>query len=368
MSAPLPAIPVAYYRADDLYALDVAARDFGARLGEGALGGALERWRTTGDATTADRLAERVGTAPLFGGGTLVVVAEPGPLVRSTAERDALAGVVRSVAPGNGLVFLESVDGSGRAPAALDRLRDDVAAAGGETREFKAPKEAQLSGWIEARARERGLRLARGAAQALAERVGGFVREGDVDRRRQGQMAVAELDKLALYRPTDEVTPDDVKALVAEAVPGSTWALLDAIAGRRTRLATELLDRLLDTTPEPVLVVVIHRRLRELLEVADRMESGETPGSLVRSMKLKPYRAEKLTDAARAWTPLELEDALEALLDVDVAVKGATGTMVSEAQRRLAFTLWIAEHVRPGPRPGQAAIDATPRPTRPAPA
>ena len=50
--------------------------------------------------------------------------------------------------------------------------------------------------WIEERAGERGVRLERGAAQELATRVGAFVREGDVDRRRQGRLAVSELDKL----------------------------------------------------------------------------------------------------------------------------------------------------------------------------
>jgi hypothetical protein len=90
-------------------------------------------------------------------------------------------------------------------------------------------------------------------------------------------------------------------------------------------------------------------------------------------MKLKPFRAEKLAEAAHGWTTAELTDALEALLEVDVAVKGATGTMASDAQRRLAFTLWVAEHVRPsrdrhGKGASGAGVAPTRRPTRPAPA
>ena len=84
------------------------------------------------------------------------------------------------------------------------------------------------------------MRLAPGAARTLAERVGAFVREADVDRRRQGQLAVAELDKLALYRPDGPVTADDVRELSAEAVPASAWALLDAVAWRRTQEAADL--------------------------------------------------------------------------------------------------------------------------------
>ena len=80
-----------------------------------------------------------------------------------------------------------SSDGGGKRAAALEALEAQVRASGGDTRELKAPKEAQLAAWIGERARERGIPLADGAAKELATRVGGFVREGDVDRRRPGR-------------------------------------------------------------------------------------------------------------------------------------------------------------------------------------
>ena len=58
------------------------------------------------------------------------------------------------------------------------------------------------------------------------------VKDRDVDRRRMSELANAELEKLALYRPGGTVTNDDIEALVAEAVPGSTWAFLDALGSR----------------------------------------------------------------------------------------------------------------------------------------
>ncbi|HEU0235004.1 MAG TPA: hypothetical protein VFR14_01050, partial [Candidatus Limnocylindrales bacterium] len=167
---------------------------------------------------------------------------------------------------------------------------------------------------------------------------------GDVDRRRQGQLAVGELDKLALYRLDAPVTVDDVRALVAEAIPGSAWAFLDAVAARRVARAIELLDRLAADTHELVILVQLHRRIRELLVVADHLASGTRPGDLVRILKVKPYRAEKLVEAARAWTPDELERALVALVDVDATVRGADGA-ADDAQRRLALTLWVVEQV-----------------------
>jgi DNA polymerase III subunit delta len=337
-----------YFFGDDGYGLDRAADELFAKLEAEAPG--LDRWRVSGDATSAGRIAERVATGSLFGGGTLVVVVDPGPLVRSAQDRDELVGVIDTVAAGNGLVFLEPTDGSNRRPAALLAVQKAIVAAGGEARELKAPKEGQLAAWIETRARERGMTLAAGAAKELATRVGGFVREGDVDRRRQGQLAVTELDKLSLYRPATAVSVDDVKALVAEVVPGSAWAFLDAVAQRRVDRALEFLDRLLESTHELVILVQLHRRIRELIEVADHLASGASPGSLVRTMGLKPFRAEKLVEQARAWSQAELDEALASLVELDATVRGAPGTPVGDAQRRLAFVLWVGEKVgRPAP-------------------
>jgi DNA polymerase III delta subunit len=334
---------LAYFHGDDAYGLDRAADAVFAQLAAAEPG--LERIRVRGDGTTAQSLAAQVATAPMFGGGMLVVVVEPGPLLKKAEDRDTLLGLLGTVAPGNGLVFLEPDDGSNRPAAGLSALERAVREAGGDVRALKAPKAGQLAGWIEQRARERGVRLGPGAARELTTRIGGFVQEGDVDRRAQAQQAIAELDKLALYRLEGTVTVDDVQALVAEAIPGSAWAFLDAVGMRRLPRALELLDRLLEVTPELVLLTQLHRRIRELMEVADRLASRETPGSLVQSMKLKPFRAERLVEQARTWTLPELDAALAGLVDLDAALRGSPGNPSHEAQRRLAFVLWVGERV-----------------------
>ena len=91
-----------------------------------------------------------------------------------------------------------------------------------------------MEGWIANRAKQLDATLGPGAAHLLAERVGAYVREGDVDRRRQTELANAELEKLALYRPDAPITTADVEQLVGEAVPGSTWAFLDAVGAPPT--------------------------------------------------------------------------------------------------------------------------------------
>lgn len=357
--------PLAYYFGDDAWSLERAAEALARRVA-GEDGPTLERWRASGAVTSAALIGERVATGALFGGGTVAVVADPGPLIRSKAAREELTAMLSTVAPGNALVFVDPLDRfpkDGRLTGDRAVLAAAIETAGGEVRGFAAPTAGGMARWIEDRAAERGMRLDRGAAQALAERVGAFVREGDVDRRRQGQLAVQELDKLALYRLDQPVTTDDVVALVAEAVPASTWALLDAIAWRRTPDAADLLDRVLDVTPEPVVLVQLHRRVRELIEVADLVASGSPIRDLPRMLKLHPFRAETLAKQAAGWTLVELENALDGLLELDAKVKGAGQAMGNERTRRLAFTLWLATSVSPrGATPrADAGWAATPR-------
>jgi DNA polymerase III delta subunit len=339
----VPTAPLGYYWGDDSYGVSRGPDALAVRLaGDGE---PLYRVRLTGSSTTASEIGEKVATSTMFGGGTLVVVAEPAPLVSTKPLAARLAETLAAIAPGNGLAFLDSVDGSAsyRRPASLETLRNAVAAAGGDVREFKAPTRDQMPRWIGDRARERQINISPAAAALLAERVGANVRERDVDRRRQGELAVAELEKLALYRLDGQIVPEDVKTLVADAVPGSTWAFLDAIGMRRAAEAAELADRL-DDVPGPVLIVHLHRRIKELIEIADMVATGSSAATIIRTLKLNPYRAERLAEQARTWTLPELEAALEGLLELDAALKGREGG--GELRRRSAVSLWIVERVR----------------------
>jgi DNA polymerase III delta subunit len=342
-----PASPLAFFWGDDELSAARAIDRFEATLAA-ERGAPMERWLVLGNRNIASNLIaglrERVATPVMFGGGTLAIVQNAGALVVKNEDRDALLEAMTVVAPGNALLILDASQSTAKAPTPK-RLADAVAAAGGLVRQFKSPKGGALAGWIEAEARERGLALAPGTAKLLAERVGGFVQEGDVERRHQTRIASMELDKLALYRAPEPITPDDVRALVAEAVPSSVWAFTDAVGKRRVEPALELLDRLLDDTPEPVLLAVLHRRIRELLETGDRIGAGERLPAIGKAMGIvSEYRMEQLRDQAKAWTTAELTAALDGLVELDAMVKGVAGSEFGDAQRHLAFSLWVIDH------------------------
>ena len=315
-------------------------------------GAPMERWLLRGNRNSATALIAdlhmRVGTPVMFGGGTLAIVMNAGALIVKGQDRDAFLAAIELVAPGNALVILDASQSTARAPAPK-RLADAVSEAGGTVRRFASPKGGALSGWIEVEARERGLHLLPGTAKVLAERVGGFVQEGDTERRQQTRIASMELDKLSLYRGDAPIGPDDVHALVAEAVPGSVWAFTDAVGDRQVERALEWLDRLLEATPEPVLLAVLHRRIRELIETGDRLHNGERLSAIGKAMGVNSeFRMDKLREQARVWTTSELVAALDGLVELDVMVKGVPGAERGDAQRRLSFSLWVIDHAGRG--------------------
>ena len=363
--------PLAYIWGDDAWSIDRAARDL-AQTWAAEDGTPLETWRASmeDDAGESDigssgkrrgRLLDEIGmrlaTSTMFGGGTLVVVRQPGPLLREAAARERTTALLDAVAPGNGLCFVDLIGQDAKGPAGSGVLRDAVAAAGGLVRELPALTRERMEAWLVVRATELGVRLGPGAAGTLAQRVGAYVREGDVDRRRRSELANGELEKLALYRPGGEVTRADIEELVPEAIPGSTWAFLDAVASRQAGVAATIAERLLaGGTPLPVLVGQLHRRLRDLILVREHLDAGTRNAELVKFMKLQPFRAQKLSEQAATWTADSLVDALGGLLELDLRSKGIslTGATVhmDDAVDALGLQLWIAEHairVRPGP-------------------
>jgi DNA polymerase III delta subunit len=310
-----------------------------------------------------DGVAERLSISPMFSAGTLVVVRQPASLLREAAARERLLKLVVEMAPGNALCFLDlTAQGGGAAQQGV--LRDAIGATGGAVREFPALSRERMEAWITTRAQELEISLAPGAARMLAERIGAYVREGDVDRRRMSELANAELEKLALYRPAGTVTREDVDALVAEAVPGSTWAFLDAVGSRRSSEAATLAARLLaDGTAIQIITTQLHRRLRELVVVLDHLAAGTKAAELVRELKMQPFRAQKLAEQARTWQQPELDAAISTLLELDMLSKGigADGSPhgVSEDRSELALLAWIGNQIARQPAGARSTTSAT---------
>lgn len=351
--------PLLYvYGDDDLLAERMIGR-FAAKLAE-ELGSPLERWDLLAHVNTsteeAARLHERLATPVMFGGGTMAVVAKPGNLVKKNVDRDTVLEAIGALAPGNALVLVDAIRTATKPKPSSSRLEKAVKAADGAIVQAMAPHPARLDRFIDDEAHARGLELAPGAARELAERLGSRVTEGDVERRHLTRIATTELDKLALRHASDggAITVDDVRELVAVTIPGSLWALADAVGRRDRDGAIGALDRLLEVTPEPVLLVVLHRRIVELLELGDRLANGEDLAAAARTMGINSeFRARTLAEQARRWSTDQLAAAVRGLVEIDAGVKRVRGYEADEAQGRLRFMVWIEEHVSPRAGPAR---------------
>jgi len=355
--------PLAYFWGEDAFSIERAARAYASRLSPP--GEAMEVWRASLDddagdegasASTAKRrtraldgIEQHLSMAPLFGAGTLVVIRQPAGLLAEKEARQRLLDLAGNVPPGNALCVTDLTGSGAKGPAAKGVLREAVAAAGGVVQEFKVPGAGQLEPWLTKRAGELGIELQPAAARLLAERVGGHIRESDVDRRRRTELANAELEKLALYKPGESLTPEDVDALVTETIPGSTWAFLDAVGARAGAAAAGLAERLIaDGTPLPVLISQLHRRLRDLILVREHLDVGSKPPQIVKDLKLQPFRAKKLSEQARNWSLPALEVAMVELLALDLRSKGisldGSTLQVSDKMDALALQIWVTRH------------------------
>ena len=283
-----PTAPLGYYWGDDAYGVARGPDALAARLaGDGP---PLERVRLSGSSTSADEIAEKVATATMFGGGTLVVVAEPGPLVVTKPLAARLVEVFGAVADGNGLAFLDLVDGTARRPASLEALRNAVAA-----RRRRSPR---IQGPHQRREWHAGSQIAPpSAASASPARLPRCWPNASAptSARATSTAAVRARWPCRSWRSwpstasTARSAPRTSRLSSPTPFPGSTWAFLDAVGMRHAAEAAELADRL-DDVPSPVLVVHLHRRMRELIQIADLLAAGTPAATLVRTLKLNPYR------------------------------------------------------------------------------
>ena len=265
-------------------------------------------------------------------------------------SRDALLGILGLVAPGNALAFVDPLENMPTDRKPLDR-RPTAPARGGRRRGrrgrawFPALTQGRLTRFIQDRAAAIGLRLGKGAAEELTKRIGGFSRDRDADLSGSGQLAAAELDKAALYKLEGELSVEDVRALVAEVIPSSAVGPdrcgRDAPAGCRRPISSAPSRR----EPEPVIIVLLHRRIRELLEFADRLAQGASLAGRGAGDEAPRVRGGNLETQSRRWSPAELEAALGGLLELDATVKGSGAGGSGEHARQLGFTLWLTEFV-----------------------
>jgi DNA polymerase-3 subunit delta len=174
-------------------------------------------------------------------------------------------------------------------------------------------------------AKEEGIELEKGAAEDLAELVG-----GDLLRMK------TEIVKLATYvgeRKT--VTRADVAAQVISEKSATIWEVADFLAARQPKRALEFFERLLREGEEPVAMLGamawMYRKLIEASEV--RAANG---WQAARALGMRPEQAELALRNARKIPKERLLKGLGALREADNRLKGG----VKDAHSVMEFLVW----------------------------
>jgi DNA polymerase-3 subunit delta len=223
-----------------------------------------------------------------------------------------LAALLAAMPPDTTVAFFAREEGRTKAPAALHAA---VKAAGGDISGESAVKPWELPKWVRAQAQRLGLELDTAAAQALIAHVG-----------ERQQRLLRELETLALEVGTGtRVDVEVIDERAADSAERKVWALADLLVAGDGQGATRCyLELRAQGERLPSLVFWMTKRMREAYDVVCRLDAGESPADIRRTLRMPTKAAERFIADVRRSDVASLRAALEALADLEVSSRGGT--------------------------------------------
>jgi DNA polymerase-3 subunit delta len=254
-------------------------------------------------AETPDEVAASL-SALTFGGGTRYVMVD-GVETWKPAAVEPLERELASPPPDTVLVLVAR----GKPP---ERLSKAVAKAGGELREYEAPKPRELPRWTIDRAAEEGLTLDLEAARALVSVVGN-----------NQQRLSREVERLALLaHPKTSLTAEHIQRFAAGETSGQGYDLADALVAGDLEQSLRLAERLVERGERPGrLIYPILSGLRRSLRAAELIDAGVSEAQLAKELRVPPWLAKRIGSQARRADRDALERALCAFAELEVAMR-----------------------------------------------
>lgn len=201
--------------------------------------------------------------------------------------------------------------------------------------DFLRPKPWELERYIQDIVRERKLKLSGEAIALVAEMVGDDIAK-----------VHSELDKLALYKlGTNEITPDDVAALMGRTRAVTRYELNDFIGNRDLAGSLMRVNDIISSGETAIgLLSSIGNYLRQLYQVKMIVSKGVNDRSQVgQIMGLPPNIAAKFISKQKSYSNPELRKALELLAQADYRLRS------SRLSSRLVLDELICSILKPGP-------------------
>jgi DNA polymerase-3 subunit delta len=225
-----------------------------------------------------------------------------------------LGALMADLPPDTTVAFFAREEGRSKTPP---KLIEAVKKAGGDVATESAVKPWELPKWVRAQAQKLGLELDQGAAQALVAQVG----------ERQARLS-RELETLALELGPD--TPHHVGSELIEERSASSaehkvWELADLlVAGNAAAATHSYLELRAQGERLPGMLYWMTQRVRQALDVVVRLDAGEAPGDIKRTLRMPPKAADRFLADVRRADATKMRRALRRLADLEVDSRGGS--------------------------------------------
>lgn len=187
----------------------------------------------------------------------------------------------------------------------------------------------QLAGWIQQRARRKGMKLTPVAVQLMVEQV-------------EGNMLAAsqELDKLYLLYGNNEIDEHAVAESVADSARYDVFGFVDSALSGDAKRVTRMIRGLRGEGVEPVLLVwALARELRSLIPMAGAVANGMRPEQAVAQPAVWPKRKPLVLAALKRHSIAELQHMLQTASKIDRIIKGLSAGNIWDELLQLSLAL-----------------------------
>ena len=275
------------------------------------------------DKVEVSKIIDNCETHPVFSERKLVVVKNAG-LFKSGGKKEEiekLADYLKDVPPFTCLIFYETdIDKRLRIYKTINKE--------GLAVEFPYQKPADLIKWVIKVVKTYKKEISMDTASILVERTG-----------QEMTGILNEIEKLAAYTGERKVISiDDIKEVCNTSIKSRIFDLTGAIVAKDAAGTLKHMDDMITLRePIPMIIFMIARQFRQILEVKILIENGADLKEIASKLKVAPYIAGKIQKQSENFTTRWLNQTMQDIFECDLAIK--TGKM----KDKTALNLLIAK-------------------------
>jgi len=314
---------------------DYLQNQFAADIRAACLSGGGEDWnyhRLDGPNVDLGALEEAVSAVPFFGARTLAELWGFDLNACKAADAERLRAVIEDIPDYCTLLITLP---AGYEPDGRLAVFKAIKKAGGAL-EFTAQGQNQLMTWIARRFAALHKSVSRAACEQLIFMTGGLM----------GRI-LPEIEKLAAYVKSEEVSLEDVKAVAIKFPEANVFEMGELIAGKDYAKAAAVLQELLDMRTEPIMILaMLGRSMRQLYTARLLLDRGQGIQELMAELDIRfEFIARRLLSGARGFDAETLRAALRRMAEADLEMKSGRSAEGAALLTELLLSFAV-EHVR----------------------